>query len=218
MDIFPDILPGVSRAQLFHNAYMPPAPRVFMNTGKIVIPLCIVAVLIVLLSGCVSPSQAGDAAAASYKTYDNPEIGVRLEYPADWKYSVEHAPNVTSIQFTRKDGDLMAMLQTGDAAGTATPPRTLDQWRDDLLRDLPHASHRTEYQLVASNTTTFSGYPTHRIEYTALMNSGVRMRGEVNLMVIGTKGYMAILIGRDSPDSILAEGPQHFIRSITITP
>jgi hypothetical protein len=190
-----------------------------MDRIKTAIPVILVVLALVFFSACVSQPQDTGSPASAYKTYDNPALGLHLQYPGSWKYSEKtdpDDPNVTSIQFLRNDDGLMALVQVADTAGAATPPRTLDQWTADMEMSLPNVSHRSDYHLVASEMSSLSGNPARRIEYTALMNNGPRMRGVVYLMVTGTKGMMVAVVSNDDGNGVLSEGPRQFVSSITL--
>jgi hypothetical protein len=190
-----------------------------MDWIKTTIPVILIALALVFFSACVSHPPDTGSPASSYKTYDNPALGLQLQYPGSWKYYEKTAPddpNVTSIQFLRNDDGLMALVQVADTAGTATPPRTLDQWAADMEMSLPNVSHRSDYHLVASEMSSLSGTPARRIEYTALMNNGPRMRGVVYLMVRGTKGMTVAVVASDDDNGVLSEGARRFVSSITL--
>jgi hypothetical protein len=175
-------------------------------------------ILIIAMVG-VSALAALQDSPARVDVYNNPSLGLHLQYPGSWKYTEKTAPgnpNVTSIQFARNDGGLMALVQVADAAGTATPPRTLDEWAADLEMSLPNVSSRTDYHLVSSGMSNLSGNPARRIEYTALTNEGKRMRGLVYLMITGTKGVMVAIVSNDDSEGVLSEGPRQFVSSITL--
>ncbi|OPX63111.1 MULTISPECIES: hypothetical protein [unclassified Methanoregula] len=138
-------------------------------------------------------------------------MGISFEYPASWHMeraaSAEYARTV-QYTFIRPGGNFTAAFQSGDNAALKHSPATLEAWRDQYLEMLPNATYRTDYRLVASEPATLSGSPAWRIEYTALMKNGPRMRGEVFLMMNGTRGAMIALVGNDDADGALSDGPR----------
>lgn len=178
---------------------------------------CAALALLAIVSACTQPvSETGSA--AGFREYANASEGVRFEFPADWyvlKATEPEHPGTVTIRFIQPDGKLMAAFETGDRANLKTAPATPEEWRDQILLGLPNATYRTNYKLVANEPATLSGSPAWRIEYTALMNK-TPMRGEVFLMINGSRGTMVTLVGRDDPDGVLSAGPQHFVRTIEI--
>lgn len=180
---------------------------------------CAALAILVIGAGCTQPlPETGSA--TGFREYNNTTEGIRFETPASWyilKATEPQHPGTVTIRLIQPDGKLMVAFETGDRANLKTGPATPEEWRDQILEGLPVAPYRTDYVLVASEPATLSGSPAWRIEYTALMNNRTPMRGEVFLMMNGTRGTMVTLIGRDDADGVLSEGSQHFIRSISIT-
>jgi len=175
--------------------------------------------ILILAAGCAKPLSE-TVSATGFREYANASEGIRFEFPASWyvlKATEPEHPGTVAIRFIEPRGNIMAAFETGNREYLKTAPASAEEWRDQMLKELPNATYRTDYRLVASEPVTLSGSPAWRIEYTALMNNGTPMRGEIFLMINGSRGTMVTLVGRDDVYGVLSDGPQHFVRSIEIT-
>ena len=114
------------------------------------------------------PSNANATTANNFLVYTNPNHGIRIDYPANWKldehpYADKFVAHLTS---TLKNSSDVSPATFTVSVETLKKNISLDNYTNANLakakQSLPH------FQLIESNATTLAGIPAHKIVYTFL--------------------------------------------------
>jgi hypothetical protein len=139
-------------------------------------------------SGTVSPAGS----AGGLRMYENPALGFGISYPANWTPLIRKDPNsdfITNVAFIGVDGKTVATVQVIDLSGPGYLGVSLDTWTNHTLEVLRSNSVSSGFTLLRSEKTSFAGYPAEKLEYTAVLTSGDRIRTDEYLLEAGSRGY-----------------------------
>jgi hypothetical protein len=105
------------------------------------------------------------AQAADFLSYENPALGIRLQYPVGWQLE--------------EDNDKTRFIQQKDIVSLETDVEnnidsTLSEYVNARIKEL--SENRQDFKLIESTPTTISGnYPAHKIVDTFLKEDGPRV-------------------------------------------
>lgn len=114
------------------------------------------------------PSNANATTANSFLVYANPNHGIRMDYPANWKldehpYADKFVAHLTS---TLKNSSDVSPATFTVSVETLKKNISLDNYTNANLVKAKQSLPR--FQLIESNATTLAGIPAHKIVYTFL--------------------------------------------------
>ena len=176
----------------------------------------LVTLLIPVLSGMVASfgPVAPSGSEGGFRTYENPALGFGISYPANWTPLVRKDPNsdfITNVAFIAADGKTVATVQVIDLSGPGYLGVSLDTWTNHTLGVLRSNPVSSQFTLLHSERTIFSGYPAENLEYTAVLTSGDRIRTAEYLLEAGSRGYNIGFTSRaDTFDDWSGTGQQIF--------
>jgi hypothetical protein len=105
------------------------------------------------------------------QNYQNPTLGIRIQYPLDWQVEEEEGEQVTFV----KENDMVEFLV--DVHESDPSDRTLTELVDNEITN--KKEQREGFKLIESTPTTISGNPAHELLYTFVKEDGPRA-GEIN--------------------------------------
>ena len=154
----------------------------------------LVTLLLPVLPGIFSArGQASvPGSAGSFTTYEDPALGFSIAYPGTWTHIARKDPNsefTTNNAFISSDGKTVATVQVVDLTSPGYSLVSLDLWTNNSLEVLRSNQVSSRFVLLRSERTIFAGYPAENLEYTAVLNSGDRIRTAEYLLEVGSKGY-----------------------------
>jgi hypothetical protein len=115
-----------------------------------------------------APSNADATAANNFLVYTNPDHGIRIDYPANWKldehpYTDKFIAHLTSA--LKNSSDVSPATFTVSVE-TLKKNISLDNYTNTNLAKAKESLPR--FQLIESNASTLAGIPAHKIVYTFL--------------------------------------------------
>ncbi|HZC20709.1 MAG TPA: PsbP-related protein [Nitrososphaeraceae archaeon] len=113
-------------------------------------------------------SNANTTTANKFLVYTNPNQGIRIDYPANWKLD-EHPyadKFVAYLTSTLKNSSDVSPATFTVSVETLKKNISLDNYTNANLAKAKQSLPR--FQLVESNATTLAGIPAHKIVYTFL--------------------------------------------------
>ncbi|HZA07155.1 MAG TPA: PsbP-related protein [Nitrososphaeraceae archaeon] len=113
-------------------------------------------------------SNANATTANKFLVYTNPNQGIRIDYPANWKldehpYADKFVAHLTS---TLKNSSDVSPATFAVSVETLKKNISLDNYTNTNLAKAKQSLPR--FQLIESNATTLAGIPAHKIVYTFL--------------------------------------------------
>ena len=120
-----------------------------------------------LAQSTVSSTHAPSNADAT-TVYSNPDHGIKINYPANWKLDEHHYTDkfIAHLTSTLKNSSDVSPATFTVSVETLKKNISLDNYTNANLakakQSLPH------FQLIESNATTLAGIPAHKIVYTFL--------------------------------------------------
>lgn len=109
-------------------------------------------------------SSPANITTTKFSVYDNPNLGIKILYPSDWKPFQTSTVNRTIIEFRQKvmsEHDTLTSFMTVSVENLSGTIRTLDvltkQNVDLANKTLPN------FQLIESNITTLANNPAYKI-------------------------------------------------------
>ena len=115
-----------------------------------------------------APSNADATTINNFLVYTNPDHGIRINYPANWKLDEHHYTDkfIAHLTSTLKNSSDVSPATFTVSVETLKKNISLDNYTNANLakakQSLPH------FQLIESNATTLAGIPAHKIVYTFL--------------------------------------------------
>jgi hypothetical protein len=116
--------------------------------------------------------QANITTTTEFAVYDNPSLGIKILYPADWKPFQTSTVNRTIIEFRQKvmnEHDPLSSFMSVSVENLSGTVKTLDvltkQNIDQANKSLPN------FRLIESNITTLANNPAYKVVST-FTNSG----------------------------------------------
>lgn len=97
---------------------------------------------------------------ADFRTYENPEFGIRVQYPSDWgRLDLSFLGTSADIDFYPLNDTSGAKAVRIQVEQLPSQNMTLDQYTDTQINS-------TEGQILESNVTTLGNLPAHEIVFT----------------------------------------------------
>lgn len=97
---------------------------------------------------------------ADFRTYENPEFGIRVQYPSDWgRLDLSFLGTSADIDFYPLNDTSGAKAVRIQVEQLLSQNMTLDQYTDTQINS-------TEGQILESNVTTLGNLPAHEIVFT----------------------------------------------------
>jgi hypothetical protein len=92
------------------------------------------------------------------QNYQNPTLGVSIQYPSDWKLQEE---SNDKLRFVKQEGFVTADLNVESLEESDT---TLSEYANTRVNELQE--QRPEFQLISNESTTISNKPAQKVVYT----------------------------------------------------
>jgi hypothetical protein len=94
----------------------------------------------------------------SFLTFNNPNLGVTIQYPSDWELQKE---SNDKLRFIKQEGFVTADLNVEDLDRSQSNPSEYANTRINELR-----TQRPEFQLISTEPITLSNKPAQKVVYT----------------------------------------------------
>ncbi len=124
-----------------------------------------------------------------FLTYENPELGISIQYPSDWEKIVNLDKFVTFTAPPKTDtriypAALGLKVQKLSPQNNITLQEITKVQMSDLKRSNP------DLKVLESTSTTFAGKPAYKIVFSAIDNKEVERKAMQVWTVIGNKAFL----------------------------
>jgi hypothetical protein len=100
----------------------------------------------------------GQSQPQTFLPYNNPNLGVSIQYPSDWQIQEE---SIDKLRFIKQEGFVTADLNVEDMDRSQS---TLSEYANTRINEL--RTQRPEFQLISNEPITISNKPAQKVVYT----------------------------------------------------